>query len=299
MKIKKTPSSFYQEGTVEFSGFSREAILSKADVEGEKLWNWVFERDPNKGAQMIGVFGIMGSGKTSILHHIAKRVINENPREIVYWREPLSNPFQVRNNGSAFQILCERRHPVEVKILTDNGLQKTDDISVRFFSGFKELLSMSSPGLINVVYLHDLTKWIRFIDRLKIQPGWQSVFFDEFEDVCPMRVSGKAWATNDWFANSLKEIRKSFVPIIYNTQNQMDLDYRVMSKTMMHIYLYGARKDDLSPIFKGSLQSLELGSAWLDLARARFGLIKFPAVVPRFPLYYVVPAWGSKGKKSE
>ena len=296
MKIKKNPSSFYQDGPVDFSGFSKEAIMSKADVEGQKLWEWIFKRDLNAGAPMIGVYGIMGSGKTSLLHHIARRIIKENPQEVIYWREPLNNPLQARNNGNDFQILCERRHPVMVKRLTDKGLVASEDISVRFFSGFKDLTTQAKPGMLNVVYLNDLSRWIKLIDKLKLLSGWQTCIFDEFEDICPMRVSGKSWALNDRFANSLKEIRKSYVSVCYNTQNQMDLDYRVLSKTMMHIYLYGAHKDERSPIFKGSLQALELGSAWLDLARSRFGLIKFPPVIPKQPLYYVVPVKERKEK---
>ena len=288
---------FFPVESVDFAGFSSSVDLSRADIEGEKLWNQIFKRDLNFGGMLVGIFGMMGSGKTSLLHHVARRIIKENPSELVFWREPLNNPLQVQNNGCKYQILCEKRHPVTVKILKDTGLEQADEIPVRLFSGFKDLIHKAEPQMINVVFLDDLSRWIKLIDRLKITKGWKTCIFDEMEDVCPMRVSGKAWTLNEHFANTLKEIRKCYISLIYNTQTQMDLDYRISSKTMMHCYLYGSRKDEHSPLFKGTLQALELGSAWLDLARARFGLIKFNPVLPKQPLYYVVPQRRAKEGK--
>lgn len=291
---------FFSDDSMDFMGFSSsDNNISRADIEGEKIWNFIFQRDLNYGGMLVGIFGMMGSGKTSLLHRITRRIINENPDELVFWREPLNLPLQVRNNGCKFQLLCEKRHPVGVKILKASGLVSTDDIQVRLFSGFKDLLKKAETQMINVVYLNDLSRWIKLIDRLKLVKDWKTVIFDEMEDVTPMRVSGKAWSYNEHFANSLKEIRKSYISVIYNTQNQMDLDYRISSKTMMHCYLYGARKDEHSPLFKGTLQNLELGSAWLDLARARFGLIRFNPVLPKHPMYYVVPTRRKKEKQGE
>lgn len=292
-------ADFFSSDSVEFAGFSPEKGSHRADDEGEKLWNMIFKRDLNFGGMLVGIFGMMGSGKTTLLHRVTKRILKENPDELVFWREPLNNPLQVVNNSCKFQILCERRHPVHVKVLKAGGLVDTDDIPVRMFSGFKSLLKLSEPQMINVVYLDDLSRWIKLIDQLKLVAGWKTVVVDEMEDLAPMRVSGKRWSLNEAFANSLKEIRKSYVNLVYNTQQQFDLDYRIMGKTMLHCYLYGARKDEHSPLFKGTLQSLELGSAWLDLARARFGLIHFKPVFPKQPLYYVVPYRGRKEKEDE
>lgn len=283
--------------TVDFIGFSdSKDNISRADIEGEKLWELIFKRDMSFGGILVGIFGMMGSGKTSLLHHIATRVVRENPSELIFWREPLNNPLQVINNGCKYEVFCEVRHPVKPMRLTDRGLIPTNDIPIRRFSGFKKLIDMVDPNTINVVYLDDLTKWIKFVDRLKLVQGWKSCFFDEMEDVCPMRVSGNSWRMNEKFAQSMKEIRKTNINLIYNTQNQMDLDYRIGSKTMMHLYCYGARKDEHSPIFKQTLMGLELGSAWVDLARARFGLIRFPPVEPKQPLYFVVPDKRGGGK---
>ena len=282
-------SDFFPDESVEFIGFSDDTRkLSKADVEGEQLWEKIFNRDLNYGGMLVGVFGIMGSGKTSLLHHISKRIMQENPEELVFWREPINNPLQVINNGVDFQIFCEKSHPVYAQQLHGKKLVYTDKIKIRKFSGFFNLLNMADPSKINVIYLDDHTRWLKFIERLKIYPGWKSIIMDEMEDICPMRVHGKAWRMNERFANSLKEIRKCNINLYYNTQNQMDLDYRISSKTMMHIYSYGARKDEHSPVFKGALQNLSLGSAWIDFARARFGMIRFPPVKPKQPLYYIV-----------
>jgi hypothetical protein len=286
---QKVNNDYFPEKTVDFIGFSDDKNhISRVDIEGQDLWGKIFSRDLNFGGMLVGIFGMMGSGKTSLLHHITRRIMKENPDELIFWREPMNNPLQVINSGCDFQVFCEKNHPVCAQQLSGNQLRYIDTIKIRKFSGFYNLLKMADKDKINVVYLNDHTRWLKLIERLKIYPGFKTLIMDEMEDIVPMRVSGKSWQMNERFANSLKEIRKCNINLVYNTQNQFDLDYRISSKTMMHIYCYGARKDEHSPVFKGALQNLSLGSAWIDLARARFGMIRFPPVKPKQPLYYIV-----------
>jgi len=273
---------------LEFAGFDDTPSLSKQDVQGKKLWNMLFERNPDFGGFFVELSGIMGSGKSSLMLRMAKRIMKENPNELVYWSEPLSNPFQAAKIGNDFQILCERRLPVKVLEIT-NKLRPVDDIKIRYFDGFKKLMRMSEPGLLNVIYFKDLYRWVDFLIRVKLNPEWQTFLFDEFEDICPFRCKGKTWQKNELFASSIKEIRKANVNVVYNTQSTMDVDYRVRSKLMLHIYLYGSRGDELSPVFKKALQNLEVGSGWIDYGFALFGLLNFKPLLPNDRIYTVVP----------
>jgi len=274
---------------IEFVGFDSKPTKAKTYIMGDRLWNLLFQRDNNFGGFLVGLFGIMGSGKTSLLHTISHRIAKRNPDEILFWREPLSNPFQAANNDFSIQVLCERHYPVKAMQMHPNSLSPSDDIKIRKFTGFKELLNMVKPQTINVIYFHQLWKWIKLMDKLKYSGSWQSFFFDEFEDVVPGRCEGKQWRMNEVFANSIKEIRKARISCFYNCQNQMDMDYRVKAKTMLYFYLYGARKDEHSPIFKQAVQNLEIGQGWIDYGHSLFGLINFKPVYPKSPTYVILP----------
>jgi len=263
--------------------------LSREQIEGEKIWNLIFERNINFGGFLIGLFGLMGSGKTSLMLQMIKRIKDEYPDEFIFWREPFGNPFQARNLDNDFQILCEKRHPVKMLKVFPHSNEITNDIKIRIFSGYRDLTSKLQPGMLNVIYYDKQYKWLQLIDKLKMWGTWQTFFFDEFEDVVPQRAKGKQWALNELFANSIKEIRKSRINVVYNTQNTLDIDFRVLTKTMIHLYLYGAKKDKLSPIYKGALHNLELGQGWIDLAHSRFGIIDFKPVFPKEPIYIVLP----------
>lgn len=268
----------------------------RLEVEGERIWNLIFKRDINFGGFLVGMYGIMGSGKTSLMHQMKSRIMKENPDEIVFWREPLGTPLQARNAGDDFQILCEREYPVKIMRVYPNSNEVTDDIPIKFFSGFKELMKLAEPQMINVVYYGHLYKWIKLMDNLKQISSWQTLFFDEFEDVCPMRCKGKQWMMNEKFASSIKEIRKARINVIYNTQNKQDLDFRVVTKTMIHIYLFGAVNDRYSPIYKQAIQHLEIGQGYIDQGHSLFGVIEFDPVYPKEPCYIVLPTGRKRGK---
>jgi hypothetical protein len=144
-----------------------------------------------------------------------------------------------------------------------------------------------------------VTKWLLFIQRLGETPRWQTIFLDEFEDIAPQRCSGDSWKRNDEFANRIKQIRKSLVSVIGNTQSIMDVDYRVRSKAMMFIYCYGARVDELSPVSKRAVHSLKIGTAWIDHGHALFGQFTFPPYLPKKKIFMVKPRDESPNMTSE
>jgi len=281
--------------TINFVGFGDKTGTSKKEVMGKKLWDLVFQRDNNFGGFLVGLFGLMGSGKTSLMHQMAKRTVKENPDEIIFWREPINNPLQANNFDGEYQILCERRYPVKVWKIASNSLQPTNNIKIHKFTGYRELLKMANPGMLNVIYFHKPYQWLMLIDKFKDRGTWQSFYFDEFEDIAPLHAKGKQWHMNQTFTGSLKEIRKARINICYNTQNSMEIWFGITAKTMIHFYLYGAREDRLSPIFKQALQNLDLGQGWIDWGHSKFGLINFKPVHPKNETYIIKPIgkpWG-------
>lgn len=290
------PNIEFPQDIIDFAGYDDSTRLSKQEIQGERLWNLIFKRDNNFGGFLVGLFGIMGSGKTSLMLQAADRIKKEYPDEIIFWREPLGNPLQIPKIGNKYQILCERRYPVKVMRMHPHGLSPSDDINIRMFTGFRELFKLVDPGLINLVYFNRPWYWIKLIDQLKTWGSWQTLFFDEMEDILPGRCRGKQWEMNELFCNSIKEIRKARISTIYNTQNQMDIDYRLRSKTMLYFYLYGARYDDYSPVWKNAIQGLEIGQGWIDYGHSIFGLINFKPVYPKEETYIILPT--DRRKKS-
>ena len=284
----------FDSQSIHFIGFGEDYNLSKKDIMGEQLWNKIFERKIFFGGYLVGLFGIMGSGKTSLMHQMAKRIIRENPDEIIFWRESLNSPLQAANFPGEFQVLCERRYPVKIMQLLPNSMKRSD-LEPRLFTGFNELMRLVKPGMLNVVFYDKPWMWIKLMDKLKQRASWQTIFVDEMEDITPERARGKEWDMNNVFTTSIKEIRKSRVNLIYNTQNSMDVWHGVINKTMIHFYLYGSRSNEFSPVFKAAIQNLKVGSGWIDYGHSLFGLINFKPVYPKGITYIVVPTGRRKG----
>lgn len=262
----------------------------KKYIQGKILLDRIFERDADKGAVFVETSGIQGCGKTSLNLGFADRIMEDNPEEIIYWRESVDNPCQWNKIGKGkYQILSEKDNPIEILEITNN--LRPAKIPVYYFKGFKELDSMVEPGMLNVVYFKYPSRWIDLVNYLCNSADWQSMFWDEYEDVCPSRCSNaepeRQWSKNELLANSLKKIRKSRISIFGNTQSNMDADVRVRSKVMFWIYLYGARRDKLSPVSKSAISSLKIGTGWVDHGHSLFGQFTFPPYVPMEQIYTV------------
>jgi len=259
--------------------------VSRKTVQGEILLKRLFERDTDKGAYFLEILGVQGCGKTSLMLGLATKMMNEYINELIFWREPINSPCQFPKIGNDWQLLTEKRYPLEIREITNN--LELAPIKMRHFRGFKELLAMAKPSMINIVYFKDLYRWIDFLAVLRTLPEFQTVFWDEYEDICPQRCRGIIWNKNDELSNTLKQLRKSRVNLIANTQSSMDADFRIRSKKTHTIYLYGARVDKLSPIRRQAVSNLRVGSGWIDHGHSLFGLFKFPPYTPKEHVYVV------------
>ena len=230
------------------------------------------------------------SGKTSLMLGMVDKILNENQKELVFWREPIANPIQFDKLEHDYQVLTEKTYPLEVYEIQDGEpLIKTNHLKIRKFRGVRELISMAKPGMLNVVYLKELFKWVDLIEILKQDGGWQSIFLDEGEDVFPLRAKEKQWYANERFSNTAKEIRKARINLCYNTQSPLDIDWRIRTKIMVWFFLRGSRGDKYSPVYTGAIHNLEEGQGYVDLAHTKFGLVRFKPYYPRVKEYIVLP----------
>ena len=272
-----------------FYGFENTKEIHRLAVEGEKLWNLLFEKNLDFGGWLVEITGLMGRGKTSLMLEMINKNLTEFPDELLFWREPPLVPLQIAKLNDNFEIFSERKYPLKICELGKTRPLPVDKYKVRYFRGYTELLKMVRPGQVNVVYFREPYRWIELLFRLRFSTEFQSVYIDELEDVCPNRCKDKQFWENERFANHLKEIRKARVNVIYNTQSPTDIDWRIRSKIMMHIYMQGSRGDHESPVYKQMIQSLDVGEAIIDLGFALFGKIRFRAYRPKEKLYAVFP----------
>ena len=216
---------------------------------------------------------------------MANKIIHEFPDEIILWREPYLAPIQAAKYGDNFQLFVEKSFPMGVFELGEKRPIPTDRYKIRYFDGYAKLLDMVQPGMINCVYFKDLWKWVNLLIRLRFNTSWQTVFWDEAEDIVPAMASNKAgdksWTYNNRFCANIKQIRKSRVNVIYNTQSSSDVWWDFRRKIMMHIYLSGSHGDSHSPVYQSMIQNLKIGEAVIDMGFSIFGKITFDAYTPK------------------
>jgi len=279
------------EEAVSFFGFQEGEYKHRLAVEGEKLWNMLFARELDFGGWFTEITGLMGRGKTSLMLEMANKIICEYPNETIFWREAPMSPLQCAKLGDNFELFVESKTPMGLYEIGEISPVKSDKYKIRYFKGVMQLIKMARPGQLNVVYFKKPSTWIDLMFRLRFNTQFQTLFIDEMEDITPARCrkeDGTYWG-NDKFANHLKELRKNRINITFNTQSKTDIDWRVRSKIMMHLYLPGARVDDESPIYKTMVQSLATGQAVMDLGFSLFGKISFPAYRPKKTIYSLFP----------
>jgi len=280
MNSKNSSNSFMEE---------YDEILSKKTVNGELIKNRILQRKPNEGAIAVECTGIQGSGKTSLMLWFADAILHNDKQEYVFWRDSVDSPLQYNKIGNnRFKILVH--NDTNIRFMNTETMQKANIPHYRFET-MEDLYELSEPDKINAVYFPDDYMWIDLIKFLRLQPGWQSVFLDEYEDVCPQRCRGEQWHRNEWFGKNIKQVRKQLVSVFGNTQSNMDVDVRVRTKMMIYMYLFGSRVDGLSPVYQKTISGLTIGRAWVDWGHSIYGEIKFPAYYPVEPSISALQAY--------
>lgn len=247
--------------------------------EGEKILKRVFKRDKNEGGVSVETVGPQGSGKTSFDLHVATKIMDKYPEEILFYRDSIESPVQF-NRVENWKIYVEEGVTLKFR---DYNTNKYFDLPVVVFKDFEELFNIAEPCMLNVVYFKKEYTWIDLLNYLRRHMhrgnGFKSVFLEEYEDIAPQYAGGKQWRKNLLYSKNAKNIRKGLVSTFANTQSKSDVSHFIRSKLMMRSYLRGSKVDDVSPIDQRLVNGLKMGETIIDFG-SNFGKVIFDPFKP-------------------
>jgi len=245
--------------------------------------NIIMSRSSAVGGCLNEILGPQGTGKTSLMLSYACRIMEENPDEIIIWRDSYDSPCQF-NRLKNWEIFAEEGTKLEV---TDINANEVVDMPIIPFKDFKQLSKIIKPQQLNVVYVCDqVIDFISLINFFKTTKGWQSIFIDEYEDIAPVNASGDNYRFVGALGREMKNIRKGLVSLFCNTQSKSQIDWRVRDTFMVETYLSGARKNKGSSVYQEAINKLEKGSGWVSW-EGKFGRIYYPGFEPKQPIYII------------
>jgi len=244
--------------------------------------NRILARDPEFGGITLLITGALGTGKTSFLCAVAKRLLEmqkegKHPKEYLFWRGDV--PCQ-------WVKFLDHNPPIDCKIFVPKSKRVNfyGDIDFQLerdeFSSYNDLMKKAELGKVNVVYLDDyeLIEFMTFMQRRSFD--WNSVFIDECETLAPYGASGKKYASAQKFSHVLREARKFRMSVYANTQAASDIYWFALSKFRAYAFLEGARTLKFTPIWKSAIQALRLGEAWVSTG-GLYEKVKFPPFVSK------------------
>lgn len=254
--------------------------------EGNKILERIFSRDKNEGGVFLETIGPQGSGKTSFDFHLATKIQNMYPDELIFYRDCVDAPVQF-NRVDKYVIFCQE--PMQLNF---RDYKKNENISIEyeFFKDYDDLYSKAQMGVFNIPFFIDEYSWIEFLNYLRRHfhrgNGWKTVILEEYEDIAPQYGGGIYWLKNREFANNVKHIRKGLVNCFVNTQKKGEVYSFVRGKLMMRSYLCGSKVDDISPLYQNLISNLKLGEAAIDYGE-NFGMINFKPFKPKDEIFEV------------
>jgi hypothetical protein len=234
-------------------------------------------RKTDRGGCANEILGPQGTGKTSLMLSYACRIMEENPEEIVIWRDSYQSPCMF-NRLNYWEIYAEEGVDLEFRDIYKN---KFLDLPVTYFKDFYELEKKITPQQLNVVYTKDeIIGYIKLINFFRRRAGWQSIFIDEYEDIAPINESGIYYKLIGALGKNIKNIRKGLVSLFCNTQDKGSVDWRVRPKFMCYTYLPGAVVDGNSEVYQQAVNNLNVGAGYISWY-GKFGKIFFPGYKPK------------------
>jgi hypothetical protein len=240
----------------------------------------IMSRKESQGGVTNEILGPQGSGKTSLMLSYACRIMEENPDELIIWKDSYQSQCQF-NRLKNYELFAEIGVDLKFRnIYTDSYV----DMPINYFDNYEQLLKRMSPQQLNVVYVKDeIVGYIKLLNYLRRHSGWQSVFIDEYKDIAPLNESGVRHRLIGALGKEMSVIRKGLVSLFCNTQSKSQIDWRVRSGFMINTYLSGAKKDSNSSVYQNAINGLDKGCAWVSW-EGKFGRINYPPFVPKKPI---------------
>lgn len=280
-------------------------MSSRPEIEGKLLLDQLLEQSQDIGGAFAYITGGMGGGKTSAMFSLEIHTLINYPDQKIFFSEAYGAPLQCFKmnikhlnfmvmEGSNVVFRDRNNHlskvnlPVtyfksikkERKILREDN---TYEIIEELVPDFDDLYNKAEPSKINVTFFGNRLFWMDFIRYLRHTGEWNHVFIDELGEITPAGTSGKTWKKISRFASYAKDIRKSMIKVICNTQSVRDSDYRVQDKFMFRIFLPGAMADPKhSRVSQGAIDNLVAdtvkGNFGYISSRGKFGLLRFERI---------------------
>jgi len=230
---------------------------TKAHSKGRNLLDKLYSphRD-DQGGWVVQIVGKKGSGKTAATLSFLNNALHKYPTERVWFSECLNAALQCfKLNPDDVQLFAEKDKIVFRD--RDRKMKPTNRLDVIEFTDIEDLYEKSIPGKVNVPFFESRTTWLDLVAYLTHDVGeWQHVFIDEMNELTPAGA-GEVWRDNAWFSSVLKDARKSFVSLYWNTQMAEQLDWRVRKMAMMKIFLPGSQTSNRDRTWQNSVWSLQ------------------------------------------
>jgi len=270
---------------------------SKSEANAELILRRIHVHSQDEGGVVSLTTGSQGSAKTSVNLSFADYTLEHHPKDRVFWSNCYGSPLQFPKIGEGKWIILVKKN---AGITFHDRSKKLKQVypKVIEFTDFDDLYQKAIPGKVNAVFFGDRLEWMKFMTYLRSVGEWNHVFIDEFSEVSPANTAGKTYKNIHRFANTVKEARKCFMNIHANTQATQDIDYRILTKIMISIFLPGSRTTKHSRILQGAIDNLSVdkekgNEAWIEYS-GRFGKTRFSQIYRPNPKYN----WEARSKNA-
>lgn len=246
------------------------------------------KKDPNYGGVSSLAVGTPGCGKTNAL---GRMCIEDYKKMRTVWRGKKTCQWTFFLDGGHplvfwmpddvdYQLLNrERKEPDR---LEDYG-------EVRRYGDAEELVEGLQKGRINVVYarhgvanneenLRFIDDWNEIFEAMtdRLYPNPISIYFIEFKDLAPESKAGYYERVTE-YENKHKEFRKNWMHFSGEAHKETEIFWMVRDKIPWFIRMLGSKKDRNSKLYRGALQKLKVGEAYIEDDN-RFDFIRFSLI---------------------
>ncbi len=246
------------------------------------LWPHIIKRNPAMGGVSVLGLGQVGSGKTALLIHIARRKL-EDKRELKK-KPDITDKERLIADELLFWIDdpdCQwRRLPdyiAKKRIFVHRDLYKRlkfymngneIDVLTIPFDNFDELIELSDPMMLNVVYFPTREGYVDFIIHLIKAPKfrWFSVFTDELERLIWQYGGGDFLKKIQVVVDAMGRQRKRRVSIYAGTHNKSLIHWQFIKLIKYFAFLPGAKAIYDTRVNQACIDALKLGEFRLATA---------------------------------